>query len=56
VGNLGVYAVCLGVTPDDEDRRAVAALVSATFPEALADEVAVIVGLRPQSGMTVSPG
>src|SRR5690349_20017302 len=56
VGNLGVYAVCLGVTPDDEDRQAVAALVAATFPEALADEVAVIVGLRPQSGMTVSPG
>lgn len=55
VGNLGVYAVCLGVTPDDQDRRAVAALVSATFPEAVADEVAAIVGLRPQSGMTVSP-
>src|SRR5262249_56377934 len=25
VGNLGVYAVCLGVVPDEKDRKAVAA-------------------------------
>ena len=56
VGNLGVYAVCLGVTPDDQDRRAVAALVSATFPEAAADEIATAVGLRSAPGTTVSSG
>src|SRR6201994_1238437 len=32
VGNLGVYAVCLGVVPDERDRRAVAALMAACFP------------------------
>ena len=32
IGNLGVYAVCLGVTPDDRDREAVAALMRASFP------------------------
>jgi uncharacterized protein (TIGR02444 family) len=46
VGNLGIYAVCLGVTPDEKDRRSVAALVSATFPDATPDEVAAAVGLR----------
>lgn len=46
VGNLGVYAVCLGVTPDERDRRAVAALVAATFPAAAPDEIAMAVGLR----------
>ncbi|WIM13563.1 TIGR02444 family protein [Enhydrobacter sp.] len=46
VGNLGIYALCLGVTPDDKDRRAVAALVAATFPEATRDEIATAVGLR----------
>jgi len=56
VGNLGVYAVCLGVTPDDEDRRAVVSLVSATFPEASADEIATAVGLRSAPGTTVSSG
>ena len=56
VGNLGVYAVCLGVTPDDEDRRAVAALVAATFPEAAADEISTAVGLRSAPGTTVSSG
>ncbi|HJQ56043.1 MAG TPA: TIGR02444 family protein [Vineibacter sp.] len=32
VGNLGVYAVCLGVTPDDTDREALLPLVAAAFP------------------------
>ena len=32
VGNLGVYAVCLGVVPDAKDRAAVAALMTAAFP------------------------
>ena len=39
VGNLGVYAVCLGVTPDAQDRAAVSALMTATFPVLSADEV-----------------
>lgn len=46
VGNLGVYAVCLGVVPDEKDRRAVAALMRATFPVLLPDEIAEAVGLR----------
>src|SRR5215471_13571766 len=32
VGNLGVYAVCLGVVPDAKDRAAVVALMKGTFP------------------------
>ena len=32
IGNLGVYAVCLGVVPDPKDRAAVVALMRATFP------------------------
>ena len=32
LGNLGVYAVCLGVAPDAKDRAAVTALAHATFP------------------------
>lgn len=46
VGNLGVYAVCLGVTPDEKDRRAVAALMRATFPALLPEEIEEAVGLR----------
>lgn len=45
VGNLGVYAVCLGVVPDDKDRKAVAALMRATFPALAPPEVAEAVGL-----------
>jgi uncharacterized protein (TIGR02444 family) len=45
VGNLGVYAVCLGVTPDEKDRRAVAALVAATFPDLVRTEINRTVGL-----------
>jgi uncharacterized protein (TIGR02444 family) len=45
VGNLGVYAVCLGVTPDGNDRQAVAALVAATFPGLAPAEIARAVGL-----------
>jgi hypothetical protein len=54
VGNLGVYALCLGVTPDQQDRQAVAALVSATFPEVTPDEIATVVGL--QAPATVTAG
>lgn len=46
VGNLGVYAVCLGVVPDDRDRKAVAALMRATFPSLAPPEVAEVVGFR----------
>lgn len=45
VGNLGVYAVCLGVVPDEKDRQAVAALMRATFPTLSSPEVAEAVGL-----------
>lgn len=45
VGNLGVYAVCLGVTPDEQDRRAVAALAAATFPDLAKAEIDRAVGL-----------
>lgn len=45
IGNLGVYAVCLGIVPDEKDRRAVAALMRATFPELAPPEVAEAVGL-----------
>jgi len=40
VGNLGVYAVCLGVVPDERDRKAVATLMAATFPELTPAEIA----------------
>jgi uncharacterized protein (TIGR02444 family) len=45
VGNLGVYAVCLGVVPDDKDRKAVATLMRETFPALAPPEVAEAVGL-----------
>lgn len=45
VGNLGVYAVCLGVVPDEKDRLAVAALMRATFPSLVPVEIAEAVGL-----------
>ena len=44
VGNLGVYAVCLGVVPDAKDRAAVSALMRATFPALSPDEIAKVVG------------
>jgi len=44
VGNLGVYAVCLGVTPDGKDRAAVATLMRATFPSLSPQEIAAVVG------------
>ena len=44
VGNLGVYAVCLGVTPDARDRAAVATLMRATFPQLLPEEIERVVG------------
>jgi uncharacterized protein (TIGR02444 family) len=47
VGNLGVYAVCLGVVPDAKDRAAVAALAAATFPQLLKVKVDRVVGLSP---------
>ncbi|SJZ40280.1 TIGR02444 family protein [Enhydrobacter aerosaccus] len=45
VGNLGVYAVCLGVVPDKHDRVAVAQLMAATFPSLLKEEVDRAIGL-----------
>jgi uncharacterized protein (TIGR02444 family) len=44
IGNLGIYAVCLGVTPDDRDKAAVTALMVATFPTLLPAEVKEAVG------------
>jgi hypothetical protein len=49
VGNLGVYAVCLGVVPDTKDRTAVAAVMKATFPQVSAAEIEKVVGLEPSS-------
>ena len=45
VGNLGVYAVCLGVVPDAADRKAVVALMRATFPAITPAEIATVVGI-----------
>jgi len=45
VGNLGVYAVCLEVVPDDKDRAAVATLMSGTFPSLAPQEIARVVGI-----------
>ena len=47
VGNLGVYAVCLGVVPDAKDRAAVVALMRATFPMLRREEIARAVGITP---------
>lgn len=47
VGNLGVYAVCLGVVPNAADRRAVAALMRASFPVLAAAEIDEAVGIAP---------
>lgn len=44
VGNLGVYAVCLGVVPDAKDRAAVVSLVKGTFPMLTSDEIVRVVG------------
>lgn len=49
IGNLGVYAVCLGVVPDAKDRAAVAALMAAAFPMFSADEIDRKVGGQPSS-------
>jgi uncharacterized protein (TIGR02444 family) len=46
IGNLGVYAVCLGVMPDERDRQSVATLVAATFPALSAPEIGTAVGLE----------
>ena len=45
VGNLGVYAVCLGVVPDSKDRAAVVALMKGTFPMLTAEEITGVVGV-----------
>jgi uncharacterized protein (TIGR02444 family) len=47
VGNLGVYAVCLGVVPDARDRAAVSALMKGTFPTLTAEEITRVVERRP---------
>jgi len=51
IGNLGVYAVCLGVVPDAKDRVAVAALMKAAFPQVSAAEIEKVVGLAPSSSV-----
>jgi uncharacterized protein (TIGR02444 family) len=45
VGNLGVYAVCLGVVPDAHDRAAVVSLMKATFPLLASEEIEQVVNL-----------
>ncbi|MFZ5781126.1 MAG: TIGR02444 family protein [Pseudomonadota bacterium] len=45
VGNLGVYAVCLGIVPDGKDRVAVATLMRATFPSLTSVEIDDVVGV-----------
>jgi uncharacterized protein (TIGR02444 family) len=47
IGNLAVYALCLGVVPDEADRRAVAALLRGAFSALSAAEIAEAVGLSP---------
>jgi uncharacterized protein (TIGR02444 family) len=47
VGNLGIYAVCLGVVPDAKDRAAVVSLMKATFPSLLDEEITQVVGGTP---------
>ena len=44
VGNLGVYAVCLGVVPDAKDRLAVTTLMEGTFPTLAPEEIVHVVG------------
>jgi uncharacterized protein (TIGR02444 family) len=44
VGNLGVYAVCLGVVPDARDRADVVSLMAAAFPDLPVEEIGKIVG------------
>ncbi len=51
VGNLGVYAVCLGVSPDDQDREAVATILAAAFPVTPRFEVERAVGLHARSAV-----
>ncbi len=55
VGNLGVYAVCLGVVPDARDREAVAALMAATFPALPREEINRAVGLSPSGAAPPAP-
>jgi hypothetical protein len=45
VGNLGVYAVCLGVIPDAQDRAAVATMMAACFPSLMREEIDRTVGV-----------
>jgi uncharacterized protein (TIGR02444 family) len=54
VGNLGVYAVCLGVVPDTKDRIAVTSLMKGTFPIMLDAEIARVVGLTGEPASTIA--
>ena len=45
VGNLGSYAVCLGVVPDAKDRASVGALMRGTFPMLSGAEIDRAVGV-----------
>ncbi|WP_421999736.1 TIGR02444 family protein [Reyranella sp.] len=44
VGNLGIYAVCLGVVPDSRDRASVVTMMQGTFPTLTRAEIAQVVG------------
>jgi len=46
IGNLAVYALCLGIVPDDRDRESVVSLIGAAFPTMIRPEVERAVGLR----------
>ena len=54
VGNLGVYAVCLGVVPDTKDRMAVTSLMKGTFPTLLHAEIARVVGLTGEAASAIA--
>ena len=47
LSNLGVYALCLGVTPDAADRKAVAALMRAAFPGLTPTEISDAMAVSP---------
>jgi uncharacterized protein (TIGR02444 family) len=49
IGNLGVYAVCLGVVPDAADRKAVAALMRGAFPGLAPPEISEALAVTPSA-------
>lgn len=49
LGNLGTYALCLNVVPDDADRRAVAILMQAAFPGLVTAEISQAMEATPSA-------